>query len=205
MNERPVIVLTGGPGGGKTTLIEELAGDSKWAGRFSALPEAIFLMRDIYISPREKLFQRVMVYLQMALEDGLSRALDGFDDRLIISHRGCLDPLAYWLHRGWSEEEFFSFTGTTREALYKRYTAVIHLVTAADGAVEYYQRWPDAHRPETSEQAIELDRLLHDVWCDHPQYYRIGNVGRDWAAKSAAAQQVLSRIISIDGNSVQKS
>jgi len=192
---RPVIVLTGGPGGGKTALLEELARDSAWAGCFAALPEAIALTRFLNISPREKLFQRVMVHLQMALEDGLDRALDPDDPHAILCHRGSLDPLAYWLDRGWPEEEFFAFTGTKREDHYRRYTAVIHLVTAADGAVAHYTRWPEAHRPEQVEDAIRLDRLLHQVWRDHPRYYWLGNERRDWAAKSEEARAILSGLL----------
>jgi hypothetical protein len=169
VRKRPAIVLTGGPGGGKTTLIEELSRDPAWAVRFAALPEAIFLMRHVGISPREKLFQRVMVHLQMALEDGLDRALGLDNGRAILCHRGSLDPLAYWLDRGWPEEEFFVYTGTTREEHYRRYTAVVHLVTAADGAEEHYARWPEAHRPEQIEDAVRLDGLLHQVWRDHPR------------------------------------
>lgn len=192
---RSVLVLTGGTGGGKTTLIEELARDPAWARRFAALPEAISLMRWLNLSLREHLFQRVMVHLQMALEDGLDRALGPDDPRAILCNRGTLDPLAYWLDRGWLEDEFFAFTGTKREEHYRRYTAVIHLVTAADGAAAHYAKWPDAHRPEQIEDAIRLDGLLHQVWRDHPHYYRVDNEGRDWAAKSEAARAVLSSLL----------
>lgn len=191
-----LVVLTGGPGGGKTTLINDLAFDSKWSARFAALPEAIALMRDMHISPREKLFQRVMVHLQMALEDGLRHALESEEHRLILCHRGCLDPLAYWLDRGWQEEEFFATTETCREDLYARYSAVIHLVTAADGAPDHYKRWPDAHRPETLEHAIQLDRLLEQVWRGHPRYFRLANGEFDWAAKSAEAKRILEETAS---------
>ena len=197
MNTHPMVALTGGPGGGKTTLVEELAVDSHWRGRFAALPEAIFLMHDVGISARERLFQRVMVHLQLALEDGLARALDPWDSRLILCHRGSLDPLAYWLNRGWPEGEFFAYTGTRREEHYARYTAVIHLVTAADGAVEHYKKYPEAHRPETPQQAIEIDRLLEQAWCQHPRYYRIGNEGRDWPAKAQQARQILEGLVDL--------
>ena len=192
-SSHPLIVLTGGPGGGKTTLIEELSCQSSCSGRFAALPEAIFILRHTGISPRKKLFQRAMVHLQMAMEDGLSRALGPHDRRLILCHRGALDPLAYWLDRGWPEQEFFEYTVTTREGLYQRYTAVLHLITAADGAAEHYTRWPDAHRPERPEDAIRLDGLLYQVWRDHPAYYRLGNEGQDWAAKVRAAGAILER------------
>ena len=189
----PLIVLTGGPGGGKTTLIEQLSRDPTWAGRFSALPEAIFALRHSGLSMDEKPFQRAMLHMQLAMEDGLRRALDPQDCRLILCHRGALDPLAYWLDRGWDEQEFFTFTETTRENLYARYTTVLHLVTAADGAVEHYARWPEAHRPEHPADAIRLDRLLERVWGQHPNYYRLDNAGRNWKDKFQAACEILER------------
>ncbi len=195
MKRRAVIVLTGGPGGGKTTLIEELLRDPAWSSRIAYLPEAIFFMRQVGISSREKFFQRVMVHLQVALEDGLNRAFSRGEHRVTLCHRGSLDPLAYWLDRGWPEAEFFGFTGTTRKEHYRRYKAVLHLVTAADGASEHYTRWPEAHRHEEPEDAIRLDRLLHQVWRGHPRYHRLDNEGRGWAAKSRAARSLLTELV----------
>jgi hypothetical protein len=159
----------------------------------AALPEAISLMGGMRISSHEKLFQRVMVQMQMALEDGLINAFKLNGERLILCHRGSLDPLAYWLDRGWQEDEFFAYTGTTREEHYRRYAAVIHLVTAADGAEHAYRRWPEAHRPETTEDSIRIDQLLQQVWSGHPHYYRINNMGRDWMAKSKEARMILNK------------
>lgn len=189
------ICLTGGPGGGKTSLIEELIQLPITETKFMALPEAISLTGQLGISPREKRFQMVMVHLQMALEDGLQRALTGSSGTIILCHRGSLDPLAYWLDRGWQEEAFFSSSGTLRDEHYQRYAAVLHLVTAADGAEENYTRWPEAHRPETVEEAIRLDRLLNHVWSDHPNYYRIGNQERNWIQKSEVARNIISSLL----------
>jgi len=115
--------------------------------------------------------------------------------RAILCHRGSLDPLAYWLDCGWSEEDFFSYTNTTLEHHYQRYTAVIHLITAADGAQEYYTRWPEAHRPEQIEDAIRLDRFLQRIWNNHPNYFLIDNEERDWKMKSKLAQNILSNFV----------
>jgi hypothetical protein len=186
------IVLTGGPGGGKTALIRELAADPDWRGRLLALPEAISVAGQTGVSMREPLFQRLMVEVQRGMEDAVARALEPGDGRIILCHRGTLDPLAYWLDRGWPEEEFFAYTPTTRDEHYARYAVVIHLVTAADGAVEHYRRWPEAHRPEQSDDAIRLDRLLERVWSGYPAYHRIDNTGRDWPAKAAAALAILT-------------
>jgi predicted ATPase len=194
MHNRSVIVFTGGPGGGKTTILDELSRDPAWRGRFAALPEAISLIGRLGISTSEKLFQRVIVHLQLALEDALAQSLSPMDQRILLCHRGSLDPLAYWLDRGWPEQEFFEYTGTTRERHYHRYKAVVHLVTAADGAEHAYQRWPEAHRSETVEDAIRLDRLLQRVWSEHPHYYRIENVGCDWPAKVQKVSKILAEL-----------
>ncbi len=189
------VALTGGPGGGKTTLIEEILGDPAWRGRVLALPEAIMVVGRAGVSAEDRLFQRMMVTVQCALENALQRALDAGDARLVLCHRGSLDPLAYWLDRGWQEMEFFLYTGITREEHYARYAAVVHLVTAADGAPEHYRRRPDAPRVEDQDAAVRLDALLQKAWGEHPQYYRIGNAGRDWGAKAAAARAVLKQFL----------
>ena len=195
MSDPIFIVLTGGPGGGKTTLINELAGDLVWAGCFIALPEAISLMGGVGLSPREKRFQSEMVRVQMAQEDNLSCELGSENQGMILCNRGSLDPLAYWLDCGWPEDEFLECTGTTREEHYRRYAIIIHLVTAADGAEQAYRRWPENPRPEMPETAIRIDRLLQQVWSGHPNYFRIGNQGRDWAAKSGEARRILERFL----------
>jgi len=192
--ERPVVVLTGGPGGGKSALLSELQRDPLWAGRFVAVPQT-FTARLTGISPRERLFQRVMVEMQIALEEALDRALGSSDSRPLICHRGTLDPLAFWLARGWPEEEFFAFTCTRREEHYQRYVGIVHLVTAADGAPDSYKSWPEADRPEPPDEAIRLDRLLQQAWGGHPRYFRIGNEGKDWSAKSKEARHILSRLL----------
>jgi hypothetical protein len=103
-----------------------------------------------------------------------------------------LDPLAYWLRNGWPEDEFFAYTQTTREEHFGRYLGVIHLQTAAIGAETHYHRWPDAHRPETPEQAAETDHLCAYAWGAHPRYVLIDNAGRDWSAKAWATRDLLN-------------
>ena len=90
--QRAVIVLTGGPGGGKSALIEDLRRDPEWAGCFVALPEAVKCVRFTSISHAEKLFQRAVVHLQIGLEEALDRTLGPLDPRPILCHRGSLVP-----------------------------------------------------------------------------------------------------------------
>jgi hypothetical protein len=42
-----------------------------------------------------------------------------------------------------------------------------------------YTRWPQTHRPEEPDQAIQLDRWLEEVRGGHPRYTRLDNAGRD--------------------------
>jgi hypothetical protein len=192
---RPVIVLTGGPGGGKTTLIQYLARDASWASTFVALPEAAHYAWDVNVARTEKLFQRVMVRFQTALEEALDKALGAGDPRAVLCHRGSLDPLAFWLQAGWSEPEFFDFTETTREGHYARYAAVLHLVTSALDVPPEHTRWPELKNPRAIQDAVEIDTRLEKIWGDHPRYVRISNEGRDWPMKYAAARAELAKHI----------
>jgi len=120
-----VICLTGGPGGGKSTLQQRMAIDEEWAEVTVVMEEAIRAMRFVRLHPRTPEFQCALVATQAATEESLQRALAGsgkwFDGlttlsdvegRLLVTHRGTLDPCAFWQSFGHSKESFFEMTGT---------------------------------------------------------------------------------------------
>jgi predicted ATPase len=193
----PCVVLTGGPGGGKTALLRELRAEDPRACRWLLVPEAAPLLFQVGLDARRQDFQRAVVRLQTALEDACRGAAR--PGQVLLCHRGTLDALAYWLHRGWAEDEFFAFTATTRGQHLGRYAGVLHLVTAALGAEEHYRRWPDAHRPETAAQAAQIDRLCGRAWAGHPGYVRIDNAGDGWAGKARAARGRLDEVLARAG------
>jgi len=184
------IVLTGGPCGGKTTLMRELRTKYQGNNHWLMVPEAAPLLFQDGLTGKTKHFQRSVVSLQIGLENACATASRPGD--ILLCHRGTLDPLAYWLYNGWGENEFFDYTGMTRGQHHQRYFGVIHLQTTAIGVEDRYRNWPDAHRTETPEQAAEIDRLLCRAWNSHPRYVMVSNDDLGWDAKSRFVRHILS-------------
>jgi hypothetical protein len=157
--------------------------------RWLLVPEAAPLLFATGLNGHEKPFQKAVVRLQIELEETCAEA--AHPGQVLLCHRGTLDPLAYWLRNGWDEGEFFTFIGMSREDHFRRYQGVLHLQTAAIGAESHYKRWPDAHRPETPEQADYTDRLCTRVWSNHPHFMFIDNTNRDWHKKAQFIHEVL--------------
>lgn len=57
----------------------------------------------------------------------------------------------------------------------QRYDAVIHLVTAADGAEKFYDNMTNSARYESIEEAREKDIKLREAYMAHPKWYLIDN------------------------------
>jgi hypothetical protein len=186
-------VLTGGPGGGKTTLMRELRAEDPDARRWLMAAEAAPLLFQAGLRADARGFQAAVVRLQAALEDAvLGSAAAG---RVLVCHRGTLDALAYWLRGGRDADDFFGLLRTSRAAQLRRYDAVLDLETAALGVARHYRRWPEAHRPEDVALAAETDRLCRRAWEGHPRYALITNDYPDWPAKARAAREALDRLL----------
>lgn len=52
----------------------------------------------------------------------------------------------------------------------KRYDAVIHMVTAADGAPQHYTLENNPARYETASIALDLDQKIRSAWVGHPSF-----------------------------------
>jgi hypothetical protein len=72
------IALTGGPGGGKSTLMRELRSEDPRARRWILIPEAAPLLFQAGLDASEKSFQLAVVRLQMAMEDSCAEASSPF-------------------------------------------------------------------------------------------------------------------------------
>ena len=128
LNIKKRIVLTGGPGGGKTTALDLFR--REFQGRIASVPEAATM---IYSGGIERTVdddvicshQKAIFNLQRNLED-VQRKTN--PNCLILCDRGSLDGLAYWPG---ADEDFFKTMNTTMEYELSRYDAVIFFETAA--------------------------------------------------------------------------
>jgi predicted ATPase len=181
------IVITGGPSGGKTTLIETLKKDL--GNKITVVPEAAsILYRGGFPRTTSDLNhfhgQRAICFIQRELED-LARAESRAE--IIICDRGSLDSIAYWPG---SAENFFTSLNTTLETELKRYQWVIHLDTASPDSFDT----TNPIRTESFAEAMELNEKTKLAWQNHPQRIIIPHE-TEFLTKITRAKLVLEKII----------
>ena len=164
------IVLTGGPGGGKTTAAELFV--REYRNRTCLVPEtATNLFRSGFPRVADehviKLTQSSIYHLQRSLED-ISEYL--YPQHIHLCDRGTVDGWAYWPSTG---EDFFSAMKTTLEQELARYDVVLFFETAAAGGFPI--DLGNNVRLEGKSEALALDKKLSDIWSKHPRFIRIPN------------------------------
>ena len=174
------IVITGGPCAGKTTAMSWIMNEFTrmgWCVLF--VPETATELISGGVAPwtcgTNLEYQKCQVTLQLAKEKIFEQAAAtmGKDKVLIVCDRGFMDNKAYM-----NDEEFqavLDYVNYGEFEIRNSYDAVFHLVTAADGAAEYYTTANNAARYETAEQAVQMDRKLMSAWRAHPHFCVIDN------------------------------
>lgn len=152
------IVLTGGPGAGKTAVLEVVR--QSFCRHVRVLPEAAGILfgggfpRDDDPASR-RAAQRAIYCTQLELESIV-------DDGLVaLCDRGTVDGGAYWPGPG----DLWSSVGTTLALQLSRYDAVIHLRTPSP-AHGYNQVNP--LRIESAAEAVAIDDRIVSLWDGHP-------------------------------------
>lgn len=164
-NGRCRIVLTGGPGGGKTTAADLFRREI--GERVVIVPEAATLLFSGGF-PRSsapgalEATQTAIYQVQRKLED-VQSAL--FPERVLLCDRGTVDGAAYWPGE---PDTFFAAVGTTEQQELDRYDAVIFFESAAVGGISMEGGNPV--RVESTEEAAHLDLKLRHLWSKHPRF-----------------------------------
>lgn len=179
-----LVVLTGGPGAGKTAVLELVR--KSMCEHVIVLPEAASIVFGGGFPRRDTLAarlgaQRAILHVQQQLE---KVALEEGKAAIVLCDRGTVDGLAYWPG---SEAEFWRELGTTRERALQRYAAVVHLRTP-----HAHQGYNQANpvRVESADQALRLDEKILAAWAGHPNRVLIESES-DFLAKAAKAVEIL--------------
>lgn len=163
--QRCRIVLTGGPGGGKTTAAD-LFRREIGEGVVIVPESATILFQGGFPRSMEphalRSAQMAIFHVQRRLEDVQSALFPG---RTLLCDRGTIDGAVYWPG---GAAEYFKAVGTTLEAELARYDAVIFFETAARGGVSIEGGNPV--RNESLTEAVKLDDKLRAVWSRHPRF-----------------------------------
>ncbi len=200
------IVLTGGPCAGKTTVLEHITAHCSQNGiKAFCVPEVASILigggADLGALDLDGLlsFERNLIQTQLLLEETyLDLAARWNGPAVVICDRGTMDVSAYLPEHVW--RVLLNGYGWTEVALRdQRYDAVIHLVSAAVGAPEFYTTENNAARNETAEQAASLDAAVQNAWIGHP-HLRVINATQDFDKKVAQTLAVVDGLIGKDSN-----
>ena len=168
------VVLTGGPCGGKSTSLSTVKESLEAKGyAVHCAPEIFTLLLNGgctypgYDGGRALVeFQTALVKLQVQMEDSFLR-IAALSDRpsIVVFDRGLLDISAYLPPEVWSS--VLTASGLDGAGLTTRYNLVVHLLTAADGAEQFYTTANNSARTETPQQARVLDSKIRRSWAAH--------------------------------------
>ncbi len=154
-------MVTGGPGAGKTAVLEMAA--QSVCRHVAILPEAASIIFGGGFPRHESLSGRTATQAAIsAVQRQLEAVVIGEGQVAVaLCDRGTVDGVAYWpIGAG----DYWAAMGTTSEAELGRYRAVIHLALpdTAEGYVT------DPIRTESAHRAAEIDRAIAAVWDSHP-------------------------------------
>lgn len=183
-----LIVITGGPGAGKTAVLE--MAKKVLCRNIVILPEAASILFGggfwrLQSASAKQAAQSAIFHIQVEIEN---LAIGEEKWSVGLCDRGTVDGLAYWPN---SEKTFWEMSGSQLSKEYQKYLAVIHLRSPTD-LLGYNQQNP--LRIESSIQAEEIDEKIAHAWKDHPNYSVIEST-ENFLTKAQTAMKVISKFI----------
>jgi predicted ATPase len=169
-HEGRLVVITGGPGAGKTALLELVR--RHFCEHIAVLPEAAGVVfgggfpRRASLAAR-RAAQRAIYHIQRQME---RLTVEEGRAAVILCDRGTLDGLAYWPADHDEPGGYFADLGISHAAELRRYAAVIHLRTPAE---THYNR-DNPLRVEGAREAAVIDARIAEAWEGHPRHEFVG-------------------------------
>lgn len=183
------IVLTGGPGAGKTAVLEMAI--KIFCKHVTIVPESAsvifsggFFRRNTL--PARKGAQRAIFKVQSELETIIKEEKQS---ALALCDRGTLDGLAYWPE---TEESFWQELNSTKLEQLNKYKAVIHLETP--DLNNGYTKDTNPMRVENVKEAKKIDKKLLEIWKDHPHRHIVSSHD-DFFSKANKALHIIKSYI----------
>ncbi len=183
-----LIVITGGPGAGKTAVLE--MAKKVLCEHVAILPEAASIVFGggfwrLQSASAKMAAQSAIFHIQAEMENLVSS-----ENKWTVGlcDRGTLDGLAYWPD---GEATFWKMSRTKASQEYKKYFAVIHLRSPS---VQFGYNQINPLRIETSLQASAIDEKIANAWAGHKNYHAIAST-ENFLTKAQAALKIISKYI----------
>jgi len=178
-----LIVLTGGPGAGKTAVLEAAA--RSFCRHVAILPEAASIVFGggfprHATDPGRRAAQRAIYHVQREVE---RLVLEEQRVAIGLCDRGTVDGTAYWPV---GRRSYWRELGTTPEEEISRYDAVVHLETPPRD--EGYEQ--SELRVESANEAREIDRRIAEAWRSHPKFVTVAS-RTDFLSKQMAVLELV--------------
>lgn len=184
----PKIVLTGGPGAGKTAVLEMAR--RSLSEKVALLPESASIIFGggfwrLESPTARKAAQRAIFHVQREMES-LVEAEGKW--KAAICDRGTLDGLAYWMG---SEAQYVELLGCPIEEELSKYSAVIHLRTPP---LQLGYNKSNPLRTESSAEAQQIDEKIASIWRKHPRYAEVPSTESFLLKAELAVRQIVSAL-----------
>ena len=200
-----MIVLTGGPCSGKSSSLAYFTEKLSDHGfMVFVIPETATLITNSGIDRRKMnkskqvaMYEEAILDMQLAFEETYQQTVARiFPERkkVILLDRGIMDIKAFI-----PDDDFkvmLKRKKLTEVKLRDRYNGVIHLVTAAEGALPFYTGENNHTRMETPEEALAIDQKIRESWLGHPHFKIIDN-STDFEGKISRAFSVISHFLGL--------
>ena len=177
--------IGGGPCSGKTSGLPVIAEKLRDKGYIALIvPEVDTLLKAGGLS-LENLgnweFQKANLDMQIRNEEIFERCAQILAEKenkdvIILCDRGKLCGAAYLPEFSDLLQNHYD---TTAEKIHTEYVGILHLVTTAIGAEEYFTVANNSSRTEDIPHARELDYKSRNAWKGHPNIYIIENIDKD--------------------------
>lgn len=183
-HELKLVVLTGGPGAGKTALLELVR--KHFCEHIVVLPEAAGIVfgggfpRGSDNATR-RAAQRAIYHVERELEACVKEQRRA---AVALCDRGTVDSVAYWPGPA---DELWREVGTTLEIELERYTTVIHMRTP--GVAQGYDN-SNPLRIESADEAHVIDEAIALAWSAHPRRFTVES-GADFFDKMRRALELI--------------